>query len=49
MKSPHQASAKSTPKPINATKGFSPKGLATGRCTPTSKKSATLYNKQTCC
>lgn len=50
MKSPHQASAKSTPKPItNATKGFVPASIAKGRCTPTSKTAAKMYAPTPCC
>jgi len=51
MKSPNEARPKSTPKPIsNQTKAFIPKALASGRCTPTTKTAATLYNKPSeCC
>lgn len=43
MKSPHQANAVSTPKPVTYAKGFTPaQPMASGRITPTSKKAANI-------
>lgn len=45
MKSPKEARPTSTPKAGTVQSPYKPKGYATGRCTPTSKTGATLYNK----